>query len=252
MAFDYFFTSKERPEKVDWDVIERLSGLAKEKVDTLFDQYHRVVSDTGFVSTIDTDFASAMKQYGNVVLPSVLRISSTGAVLGVDKKPFDIYDSVATVGYANAFPDADGIIRSFVPHTDIGSSFAESIAKVSDGTIKSISNEKMFINYNSRPYDRYRVISFYKAYNGIWEDYNGQKIDLTGKIVIVGDYDESLGDTYKTPVSDANVTPGVEIVANEVATLLSHDAVEPLGQEESALVLLSLISLSFGLFLFIP
>lgn len=148
-----------------------------------------------------------MKQYGNVVLPSVLKISSTGAILGIDKKPFDIYDSVASIGYANPVIDQDGIIRSFIPSMNRGDSFAANIAQVSGVHITALPGEKMFINYNSRPYDRYKVVSFYKAYNGIWEDYNGQTVDLSGKIVIVGDYDESLGDTYKTPVSDANVTP---------------------------------------------
>lgn len=77
VAFDYFFTSKERPEKVDWDVIERLSGLSTAQVDMLFDAYHKTISGTGFISTIDTDFSAVMKQYGNVILPSVLKVSSS-------------------------------------------------------------------------------------------------------------------------------------------------------------------------------
>ncbi len=99
----------------------------------------------------------------------------------------------------------------------------------------------MLINYNSRPYDRYQVVSFYKAYNGIWEDYSGKKIDITGKTVIVGDYDESLGDTYRTPVSDANVTPGVEIVASEVSTLLGDNAVRMLDNDMALSLLLLLL-----------
>ncbi len=216
-------------------------------MDSLFEEYHAIVSGTGFVSTIDTDFARAMREYGNVVLPSVLKISSTGKVLGVDT-PFEAYNSAATIGYANPIIDRDGIIRSFVPSMKDGDSFALSIAKVAGAQFKSPLIEKILINYNSRPYDRYQTVSFYKAYNGIWEDYNGQSVDISGKIVLIGDYDESLGDTYKTPVSDANVTPGVEIVANEVATLLSKSAVRPLNESESAFLLLALIIFSFALF----
>jgi len=84
-------------------------------------------------------------------------------------------------------------------------------------------------------------VSFYKAYNGIWEDYSGKKIDITGKTVIVGDYDESLGDTYRTPVSDANVTPGVEIVASEVSTLLGDNAVRMLDNDMALSLLLLLL-----------
>gem|GEM_PF-6612162 len=192
VAFDYFFTSKERPEKVDWDIIQKLSGLRTEQVDVLFDNYHQTISDTGYISTIDTDFAGVMKQYNNVVLPSVLRVSLTGAILDVDKKPFDIYESVSTVGYANAFPDADGVIRSFIPVMGGLDSFPLGIAKKFTTINAPLADKKILINYNSRPYDRYRVVSFYKAYNGIWEDYHGKKVDVSGKIVLIGDYDESL------------------------------------------------------------
>lgn len=131
VAFDYFFTSKERPEKVDWDVIEKLSGLSTPAVDALFDSYHKTISATGFVSTIDTSFSEVMKQYDNVVLPSVLKVSQNGEVLEVDKKPFEVYEKAATIGYANAFPDSDGVIRSFVPSRGSLHSFAYEIARKS-------------------------------------------------------------------------------------------------------------------------
>lgn len=129
MALDYFFASKEHPEKVDWDVIEKLSGLSPEKVDTLFDDYHKTISGSGYISTIDTDFADIMKQYGNVVLPSRLKISQTGAIIGIDENQFDVYRSVATLGYANAFPDQDGIIRRFRPSIGNFDSFPMEIVK---------------------------------------------------------------------------------------------------------------------------
>ena len=134
-----------------------------------------------------------MKKHGNIVLPSLLRVTASGAIDGIDKTPFQVYNDAATVGYANAFPDKDGIIRSFVASTATSDSFALSIAKKSSPDIfLPEKNAKILIDYRSKPYDRYRVVSFYKAYNGIWEDYNGEKVDIRGKNVLIGDYDESL------------------------------------------------------------
>lgn len=70
-----------------------------------------------------------MKKYGNVALPSVLKTSSTGAILGIDR-PFEVYNNAAHIGYANPTPDSDGIIRSFIPRMDAMDSFALGIANI--------------------------------------------------------------------------------------------------------------------------
>lgn len=46
---------------------------------------------------------------------------------------------------------------------------------------------------------------------------------FAGKIVLIGSSSETLQDIYPTPYSATNLTPGVEVVANVVDTLLSGD-----------------------------
>jgi len=52
-------------------------------------------------------------------------------------------------------------------------------------------------------------------------DYDSQKDFFKDKIVFIGASSETLQDLYPTPFSSTDLTPGVEVVANAVATILS-------------------------------
>jgi adenylate cyclase len=52
-------------------------------------------------------------------------------------------------------------------------------------------------------------------------DYDHQKDAFKDKIVLIGASSETLQDLYPTPFSTTNLTPGVEVVANAVDTILS-------------------------------
>ncbi|HAY84923.1 MAG TPA: hypothetical protein DCY42_08380 [Chloroflexi bacterium] len=59
------------------------------------------------------------------------------------------------------------------------------------------------------------------------------------KIVLIGASSETLQDLYPTPFSATNLTPGVEVVANTVATLLSHSYLSLTPPWASLLIILA-------------
>lgn len=71
--FDYFFSEKTKPETVDWDLLATIGGFDEGYLDDLFIGYDRALKSKDFTSEIDYDFARALKKYGNVFLPAIIR-----------------------------------------------------------------------------------------------------------------------------------------------------------------------------------
>jgi len=62
VVFDYYFNSKTNPENVDWELIQKTSGLDTISVDNIFEQYDSVLKDKDFFSSIDRDFIVAVRK----------------------------------------------------------------------------------------------------------------------------------------------------------------------------------------------
>lgn len=84
------------------------------------------------------------------------------------------------------------------------------------------------LNFFSKPYGSYAAIQFHKAYNDEFVGYDGKKVTLKDKIVIVGDYHESLGDIHRVPIHKSSVMSGMEVLANEIQMYLGGSYVREL------------------------
>ncbi len=107
--FDYFFSEKTKPETVDWDLLAEVGNLGEDFLDDLFSAYDRALKSKNFISEIDYDFARAIKRYGNVFLPALIRrdVVPSETVTA----PLEIFTRHARIGFANSFPDSDGVER---------------------------------------------------------------------------------------------------------------------------------------------
>ncbi len=65
----------------------------------------------------------------------------------------------------------------------------------------------------------YTSYSFIDIYNGKKQTSWGEKIDLQGKIVLIGEVGTLLHDSYLTPIEQSIQMPGVEINANIITTM---------------------------------
>jgi CHASE2 domain-containing sensor protein len=172
VVFDYFFGEKTKPESVDWDLIERLSGLTTAQVDDLFNRYSRRIRQNRYISSIDRDFAVLMKESGNVILPYSFHVDAEKqAENTIESGPHSIYANASQTGYVNIFPDTDGIVRTLSVGLFEQKSLAERIAQVYNPKISTNAKKQTInINYFSKPYG-YTMIPFQNAYNGIWKTY---------------------------------------------------------------------------------
>ena len=84
-------------------------------------------------------------------------------------------------------------------------------------TIPLNRRNELIVNYAGPP----QTYPTYSAAYLLEGDYNPSI--FKDKIVLIGASSETLQDLYPTPYSATNLTPGVEVVANTIATLLSGD-----------------------------
>jgi len=250
IVFDYFFWEKVKPENVDWDLIERLTGLSTEQVDDLFDRYSRKIRQTRYISTIDRDFATLMKEFKNIVLPFSFRTNEDGTITNTfESWQHSIYENVAHLGYANVTPDTDGAIRTVTLNLFWQKNIAQvAVNQFLDKKNTPATTEQIGINYYAKPYS-YPMVSFQNAYNGIWKDYAWKPVDISNSIVIIGDAHESLWDTHKTPVGKDTVMPGIEIIANQIQTLLDNSWIKTVSVAQQILMILLISVLCSFVFL---
>jgi len=139
--------------------------------------------------------------------------------------PLFIKNNNSNIGLTNLDIDQDGIIRQFpliltdetgFPHE----AFALKIAQAATNNGIDISqipleNGRILINYFAKPYS-YKYISFIDVYND-----NYDPADFENKIVLIGITTmQAAQDHHLTPTNVNAPTPGVEIHANIIQTLI--------------------------------
>ncbi len=222
ILFDYFFSTKTIPENFDWDLYQKITNSSTEKVDEIYEKYENTIYEKNYLSTIDSDFWNLIKSSKNVVLPYSYRVDINWKFSkDYDVYPIETISENAKLWYANIDFSNDWVIRSRTQNINNSKSISQVISEIY--LQKNVRlNNNLFINYFSLPYDKYTAIQFHNAYNWVFYDYNWNKIDLKDKIILVWDYHESLWDTYKTPVSKDALSPWVEIIANEVQSIIEN------------------------------
>jgi len=188
----------------------------------------------------DAAFAASIKAAGNVVLngQKVVRNEAGFSVETLEQPITILKEAAAGFGLTNVRPDSDGVVHK-VPAWDnvSGEDFyswpmvaaslysgqplsaqpSASRFQLGERTIP-LSRNALRVNYLG-PEGTIDTISALKVVNGdiFLEDPDAFK----DKIVFVGATTESLHDTFPTPFSFTNATPGVEIMGNTLDTLLS-------------------------------
>ncbi|MBF8281814.1 MAG: hypothetical protein HW378_729 [Anaerolineales bacterium] len=188
----------------------------------------------------DAAFAASIKAAGNVVLngQKVVRNEAGFSVETLEQPITILKEAAAGFGLTNVRPDSDGAVHE-VPAWDnvSGEDFyswpmvaaslysgqplsaqpSASRFQLGERTIP-LSRNALRVNYLG-PEGTIHTISALKVVNG---DIFLENPDVfKDKIVFVGATTESLHDTYPTPFSFTNATPGVEIMGNTLDTLLS-------------------------------
>jgi adenylate cyclase len=220
--FDYYFAEKTRPENVDWDLVQVSGNLSDQTLDDTFVNYSKTVKSPEFISEIDYDFARALKKYGNVFLPKLLKGSGSGTVA----EPLSIFSQNAKTGFVNRPLDPDGVERRSYARlgkdVSIPALLAGAIAGKPANPDLSV-NGTYRPNFPEGPYsDFFPKIPFEYAYNGKMTDRVGNPVDLSGKLAIVGDYAEVSGDLHAVPTGGTRLMSGMEVIASDTQSLVDE------------------------------
>ncbi len=215
ILFDYFFSNKSIPENFDWDLYQEITNSSTGTIDKIYEDYQNKIYDKNYISKIDIDFWELIKNAKNVVIPYSYKTDEKSYNI----YPIDVIAKNAHLWYANIDNSKDWVIRYRTQNLNDSKSISHIASEIYLWERVWI-EKKFYINYFSLPYDRYTSISFHNAYNWIFIDYAWNKVDLKNKIVLVWDYDEIFWDTYKTPVSKDRVSSWVEIIANEIQSII--------------------------------
>ncbi|MBD3299969.1 MAG: CHASE2 domain-containing protein, partial [Candidatus Moranbacteria bacterium] len=179
----------------------------------------------------DKALSESLKKADNVFLPiEVEYIVQQGEAKSLNElKPIAILaDSAKNLGLTNIHPDQDGVIRK-VPifiEEDEGFRFKalsfqlvdEYLKKNPEINLKEISfKQLMRINYEGPP-GSFKTISAFDLLQG-----KVPRQELENKIVLVGATASDLHDEYMTPVSNGKPMSGVEIIANQINTILNSN-----------------------------
>ncbi len=193
VVFDYFFPERTIADNADWSLIAKLEKRTEADISELYDRYSDTIyKDKAYVNSNDEDFRSLMEKHGNVFLPYSFKADAQGKLLPEqDRKVYSLYGSASKSGFVNAAYDSEGRIVRISPKIGEADSLALAVAK-SVGPVEVPNPAGEYLNYFSKPYDAFTAIQFHKAYNEEFVDYSGKEISLKDKIVIVGDYHESL------------------------------------------------------------
>ncbi|GAA0204353.1 CHASE2 domain-containing sensor protein/signal transduction histidine kinase [Brevundimonas nasdae] len=234
------------PRQVHADLIDRLAQAQASAVgyDVLFVE----ASDQG-----DADLARAISAAGNVYLPMLVDpVGENGAPWQATEPIPELRDAAAGLGHVNLVVDDDGVVRRMPLYLSAGQPswphLAAQLARTVNPDIggdvppRSQSSDLLtgkgavLVNYRGPP-GQFRTASFVDLLRG-----ETPAAFLTGKLVLVGMTADGQGDRYATPTTgEGQLTPGVEIQASLVDTLLRHDAITPTAPLWGAL--LSLIPL---------
>lgn len=175
----------------------------------------------------DEVLARSLTQAGQVILAGLIE-HQEGVGYEYDRyaAPVDaLAQAAAGVGLVNVALDADGIVRRVILrqlHNDVWRpAFGYAIARTYHGLPAAAENTSadLLINFRGRA-NTFRTVPMYQVLNG-----QVPAEDFAGQIVLIGYTTRLEQDLHITPFDRAGLTPGVEVHANVVATLLNDDPI---------------------------
>jgi adenylate cyclase len=181
----------------------------------------------------DTALAAALaKTPASASVMQIFRDSSEGMV--TLKQPLEEYRSALDgIGLSGVRLDDDAIVRGLQPYDTYGDvnyyNWAFETAALYLGVDPpTINSGRLVFNGKTVPISQGRFLVNYSGPAGNYPTYSAANVvdglvdasAFRGKIVLIGATSITLHDVYPTPFSAAEPTPGVEIVANAIGTLL--------------------------------
>lgn len=254
--------SSQSPKVIAFDIsfAESTSGISKYEFLSLLKQ-NITIDDIKkyFLNEVNPEDVYFAEQIKSAIKNNIKIVLAIETKRNKDLFPIEILGmNASALGFANVDPDIDNIVRK-VPlfhlyKNDDGTFMYESLSLVTYKLYKNIEfNEsdfiypnrfikgnkyviddleipiedknKMNINYFGNS-NEYTTISFSDAIKGNFVDVNGNKVDLKNKIILVGATAPALQDLRSTPISKGILTPGVEIHAASIQTLLEKKTLE--------------------------
>ena len=208
------------PRTLHADLIDQLSELRPRAIayDVLFTEPE---------SGGDITLAAALLRAGNIYLPRwVDAPGENGASWRVAEPAGPLAHAATGLGHVNLSVDSDGVVRRLPLYIQAGDNWPQLIlplaatrvavppppAVEADDTLVAAAPEA--IAYGGPP-GRFRTLSFVDVLNG-----EVPAVFLKDKLVLVGATAPGLGDRYATPAPHGELSPGVEIQAALLQTLL--------------------------------
>lgn len=187
----------------------------------------------------DPALAAALGRARDVHLPLLVEApGQNGAAWQVSEPSPDLTRAAASLGHVNMVVDGDGVIRSVPLYMQAGAQtwpqlilpLAETAGAAPPAPHPDASDDVLIaaapeaIAYRGPP-GRFRTLSFVDVLNGeVPADF------LKDKLVLVGATAPGMGDRYATPASPhGELSPGVEIQAALLQTLLEGGGPRPVG-----------------------
>ncbi|HYE45849.1 MAG TPA: CHASE2 domain-containing protein [Caulobacter sp.] len=183
----------------------------------------------------DDDLAQALTRAGNVHLPLMIDpVGDNGAPWQVVPPIPILGRAAAGVGHVNLTADGDGVVRRLPlwlaagdrvwPHMIVRLFEPGRAGPAPSGSARLTGLGSVPLSYRGPP-GQFRTVSFVDLVRG-----ETPPQFLAGRYVLVGMTADGLGDRYATPASRAGeLTPGVEVQASLLDTLIAGDALRPLA-----------------------
>jgi adenylate cyclase len=215
----------------------------------------------------DEALTEAIRQFGKVTLAADIEvIKSENVTQSVLVKPLDqLLEAGALYGVSSIIPDRDNVVRRFFWGTPEAPSLEVAALKMLD--IPTAADYSKMVHFTD-PGFPFPYVPYYKALD---PDLYLPEGFFRNKLVLVGKYSRSSGEaaennkagirklhfeppstirgtnTFATPYyidgGDDTITPGIEIHANMLASLLKSDYVRPFRDVEAVLLIIGLCAL---------
>lgn len=192
--------------------------------------------EAGYDAGGDEALAAALSQATlSVVVIQIFKDESLGVV--TLKTPLPLYlDGLDGLGLTGVHLDDDAIDRGLQAFDSFGDDVYyhwafETAALLLDADSPSITSGGLVFNGQEIPLTQGRFLVNFAGPAGTYPTYSAADVAdglldpaiFRDKVVLIGATSITLHDVYPTPFSASELTPGVEIVANAIATILSGE-----------------------------
>ena len=206
---------------------------------------------TGTDAGGDQALAQSLQRAAPVILTSLME-HQEGAGYAFDRYAAPLgtlAEAAAGVGLANVALDVDGVVRRVALHrfhndvwrSAFGYAVARAFSELAPATAPGRSPE-LLINFRGGP-NTFPTVPMYQVLNG-----EVPPEVFAGRIVLIGFTTFLEQDLHVTPFDRAGLTPGVEVHANVIATLLKDDPIRRMPAWLAAglsLTAVALVALAF-------